>query len=387
MRNENLLINATRFFCTLAAGGILLLACGQNSQKYEEEMMARTEFGMAGPDLEYREITQSENGYYIWERVNPQQLYPHLLFMDKESGRVVPLCNKPDCTHEGRECNAYFPLFDFGKDGVDRHYIQYYDGKLYASGLSADDYVSLFEIKPDGSEWEISTKLFRTDYSSSGRWRSPEILIENGYVYFVDSRQNKMKLERMAIAGGTPEIVFEGDSEALYVDVFRMKNADDVIFFQVSFNMDGSLENAIEGLYCYDMLRGQCSLIKEGCCGPYSVRDGFVYYANTEGLCCYSIHDQTTNILNDQPMDVPNITLTNNFIILCDQMKDHSLILYDYEGKKAATVPNTLGLQWYFGGDSDMLFGQYAGAEGLGLCYLDLTRPLDELQWEELKAE
>ena len=119
--------------------------------------------------------------------------------------------------------------------------------------------------------------------------------------------------------------------------------------------------------------------------GRYSVHNVFVYHSSPEGLCRYSIQDQTTEILVDQPMNVPNITLTKDYIILCDQWEDGStLTLYDYEGKEITTVPNTLGLAWYFGGDSDMLFGE-CWNDYNSLCFLDLNRPVEELQWEELK--
>ena len=68
-------------------------------------------------------------------------------------------------------------------------------------------------------------------------------------------------------------------------------------------------------------------------------------------------------------------------------MADCVLNLYDYEGKKLTTVPNTLGMFWYFGGNSEILFGECRAEIGRKLCYLDLTRPLDELQWEELQAD
>ncbi|MDE5820227.1 MAG: DUF5050 domain-containing protein [Lachnospiraceae bacterium] len=386
MGKEIRVLTGVRFLCALMAGLFLLPACGKNGQKYAEKAAMGTESGMIASDFEYRKVTQSENGYYFWERLSPDQFCPRLMFMDKETGRVIPLCNRPDCTHEGRECNAYFPLFEFGKSGVDRDYLQYDEGSLYAAGLSSDDYVALFRIKADGSaEWEISTKLFRTDYSSTGHWRSPEILIADGYVYFVDSKQKRMRLERMSITGEMSEVVFEGDSAALYVDVFRMKNIDGLVFFQVASGVDDILENTADGLYCYNAVSGQCSLVKEGLLGSYSVQDGFVYYAAAEGLCCYSIRNQTTKILTDRPMDIPNITLTKDYIILCDQIADSALIVYDYEGNEIATIPNNVGLHWYFGGDSEMLFGECVDDIGLSLCFLNLRRPIAELRWEELR--
>ena len=90
-------------------------------------------------------------------------------------------------------------------------------------------------------------------------------------------------------------------------------------------------------------------------------------------------------ILTDQPMDVPNITLTNKYIILFDQIGDGILYIYDHEGKELAEVSSDLKPSWYFGGNSDMLFGECRGDESFRLCFMDLNRPFEELQWEGLK--
>ena len=375
-----------KIFCALAAGFFLLPACGKTKEGDKENAITDTGVFDIGPDFEYQFVAESENGYYFWECQNSDQFYPRLMFADKETGRIVPLCNKPDCIHEGKGCNAYFPEIDVETDGVNKQYLQYYEGNLYAVGLSSDDYVVFFRIKPDGSEWEISTKLYRTDYAETKHWRRPEVLISDGYVYFIDWKQKKQKLERVPIGGGTKEIIFEGDSDASAVDIYRMKSNGGSLFFEVMNYRDDISGDVVGRLYCYDSKDGQCNLIKE-LIGPYSVQNGFVYYANTEGFCRYSIKEQTTELLDDQPMNVPNITLTKDYIILCNQMEDHSLAIYDYEGNEIAIVSNTLGLRWYFGGSGDMLFGEFADDAGWKWCFLDLTRPLDELRWEELKAE
>ena len=385
MRKEIHFTSGIKLLCVLTAGLFLLSACGKTEEKDTDGADAPMESDEIGADFEYQFVAESENGYYFWERVRQDNLYPRLMFMDKESGRVVPLCNRPDCVHEGEECNAYFREVQDDGGGVHKQYLQYYGGNLYAVGLSEDAYVSLFRIKADGSaEWEISAKLYRTDYAATRRWESPEILIDGGYVYFVDWHQKIKKLERMPIDGGTSELVFEGDSDASAVDIYRIQSNDGSLFFQVMSYPGDIPENVVGALYCCDPATGQCNMVK-AFVGSYSVHNGFVYHSSSEGLCRYSIQDQTTEILADQPMNVPDITLTRDYIILCDQWADGStLTLYDYEGKEITTVPNTLGLAWYFGGDSDMLFGE-CWNDDTSLCFLDLNRPVAELQWEELK--
>ena len=100
---------------------------------------------------------------------------------------------------------------------------------LYAVGFSSDGYAALFRIKGDGSEWEISTKLYRTDYASANIWESPSVLINNGYVYFIDNKQTNMELERIPVGGGTAETVYEGDSHATFTDVHRLEGHDGAV--------------------------------------------------------------------------------------------------------------------------------------------------------------
>lgn len=379
--------SGVRLLCALTAGLFLLSACGKTEQKSANGADAPIESDFNASGFEYCHVTESEEGYYFWERMDQNHFYPRLMFMDKESGRVVPLCNKPDCGHDNEECNAYFPSVNVGGDGMSKDHIQYYDGSLYAVGFTSDDYVTLFRIKADGSEWETSTKLYRTDYASTGHWRTPDILIEDGYVYFNDRKQKKMKLVRVPIGGGAEEVLFEGDDDAVEVQIYRIKSSEDAVFFQAYIFSDESVEHAKGGLYQYDKTDGEYRLVKTELVQPYFVWNGCVYYGSSEGICCYSIQDGTVEILADQPIEVPYITLTKKYIILCDDMVDGYLIIYDYEGTQIAVVSCDLKPTWYFGGSSDLLFAECVRDNETRLCFLDLTRPVDELQWEELKAD
>ncbi|MCM1539426.1 MAG: DUF5050 domain-containing protein [bacterium] len=377
------------FFCMLTAGLFLLSACGKSEDNDIDAMSVSAKGDAIESDFEYQFVAESENGYYVWERTNQDRFYTRLLFMDKESGRTVPLCNKPDCAHEGKECNAYFTeLTSYQKGGIYKEYLQFYEGDLYAVGLSEDDYVSIYRIRADGSaEWEIRTKLYRTDYSATGRWSPPELLIDDGYVYFVDWYQKIQKLERMPLDGGVSEVLFEGDSGASAVNIYRIKSNGGTLFFQVTSYSDTLPGKAVGSVYCCDPSTGQCSFVKE-LFGPYSVNKGFVYYGNVEGLCRYSIQEGITEILADQPMNMPYMILTRDYIIRCDSGSDGStLTIYDYDGREITTVSNTLGLYWCFGGSSDMLFGEYADDRGSNLCFLNLNRPIGELRWEKLKVD
>lgn len=387
MRKKYHFTGGIKLLCVLAAGLFLLSACGKTEEESTEDAAAAKGSDEVEPDFAYQFVAESENGYYFWERMSRNQWYPRLMFMDRESGRVVPLCSRPDCAHEGEECNAYFRETHRDGGGVDKQYLQYYEGNLYAVGLSEDAYVVLFRIKADGSgEWETGAKLYRTDYAATGEWNTPDVLINDGYVYFTNRYRKVQRLERMPIGGGRSEDVFKGDSDASSVDIYRIKSNGGSLFFQVTSYRDDDPGNYKAAAYRYDPEAGQCSLIMEGFPGTFTVCDGFLYYCGSEGLCRYSIQDQTTEILVDQPMNMPTITLTRDYIIVCAHLDDGALTLYDYEGKKITTVPNIIGQHgiWYYGGNSDMLFGE-CWNDDTSLCFLDLNRPVKELRWEELK--
>lgn len=365
--------------CMLTAGIILLSACGQETGG-ETEM--KSEDIILSDFENYYAVAISENGYYYWEQMQVGSI-SQLMFLDRVSGKTVPLCNKPDCRHDNKNCNAYFGNIDVGVDGVDKEYLQYYDGSLYAVGCDQDDYVTLYRISADGSEWEDCTRLYKTDYSATGAWRTPSILIDDSRVYFIDNKQESMQLKSVGLDGKDEQIIFE-DEDGNNATVYRMKRSGKYLYYQVMIYFDDTYENYTGGLYQYDIATGQSNIIKGGLVGPYSVKDNKVYYGNEEGLCCYSIANQSTKILAEQSMQIPYITLTKEYIAVVDQMVDNAVTLYDYSGKKIASVHDETMVQ-YFGGDSELLFAECKNDEGsLVWSILKLDQIGENLHWEKL---
>lgn len=372
------------FLCVLAAGLFLLSACQKTEQGNVEGTVSAEGAGAVETDLEYYYVAESEHGYYRWKEIDIDSGFPMLMFTDKESGETVPLCNKPDCTHDSEECNACFPVMSaYTNTGMDAHYVQYYNDSLYIIGLGEDDYVTLYRVEADGSEWEESTRLYRTDYSATGHWRTPEILIADGYVYYIDYKQKSMTLTRMPVGGTKAEIIYEDDSDA-EVQIHRLKCRNGYVYFQVVTFPEGKYELHEAALYRYDTADGQYSLVKAGIYGSYSVWNDLVYYVDENGLFCYFTQAQTEKTVVDQPLDYPTVTLTEDYIVLCDFKGDGTLTFYDYEGKEAVTVSHDMELlALYYGGNSDMLFSEGVDDGALKMYFLDLKEPLDDIQWED----
>ena len=98
--------------------------------EYEEEKLDLDNYSLdyvfetdAQTEFVDGECAKTENGYYMWGCA----MIPNLCFIDSQTLKMVPLCNRPDCMHMDSECNAYYER-DLG-DGeyFDCNYIQYYN--------------------------------------------------------------------------------------------------------------------------------------------------------------------------------------------------------------------------------------------------------------------
>ena len=122
-------------------------------------------------------------------------------------------------------------------------------------------------------------------------------------------------------------------------------------------------------------------MVKEMLVVPYSVRGDQIYYGNEEGLCCYSMKNQTTEVLNDTSMKMPYITLTEEYIAIFDY-DGRELTLYHYDGEEIVSVcDENMSMCW--GGDSQRLFGETSDAEQSS-CWttLDITNTSGDMEWK-----
>ena len=188
-------------------------------------------------------IAESETSYYA-------SVDGCVYTKDKETGESVPLCNKPDCTHDERElnsdgsstCNAYFGAIQ---------QISYYKGKLYV--LSAN---TVYEIDASGS---TRKELLQTkEYIESS-------MVHRGYLYLAFSDyllapeeyteeelkdlRYQVKRYRLDQWDGKPEVVYEKKGEWGQINTmfaygnkayFSISRASEDLIYDV---VDHSLEN------------------------------------------------------------------------------------------------------------------------------------------------
>ena len=153
-----------KYICLLLA--ILLTGCSM-VPSYEHE--APTKYD-APAGREIGVMAQSDDwcyfklGEWIWQYNNAD-------------GTYKKLCGLPACTHEGTECNAYYPVSNpFEIEPI----LQVYDGELY---FAADDgdYV-LYKMDLEGDQRQRVQKLTSKGTENAASW----VVLHRDYVYTIE---------------------------------------------------------------------------------------------------------------------------------------------------------------------------------------------------------
>lgn len=113
----------------------------------------------------------------------PQRGVPVLMYTDRATGITLPLCGRPECTHDNESCNAYVGLQASG--------LCLYDGKLY--WLS--DGLTLTRMNPDGTGRETVTMVDR-QIVKMGMGGDATYVLHRGYVYIGGMKETVIGSER-----------------------------------------------------------------------------------------------------------------------------------------------------------------------------------------------
>lgn len=230
------------------------------------------------------DLAVSDNGYYISET-------QWITFMDKASGKYVPWCNRPDCTHEGEDCNAYFNGLSQGDLSYNLSYLQFYDGSLYTMGQKTDGSVSLCKISEDGSVRENYMNLCKVEPTAVGgegtHYRTPEICIHRGYVYYIMPLEATPTLRRMKLGTEEVEELFKLPEGGAMM--YRMRPYGDFVFFQGGDFTEEGISGMTSGIYAYNVENGELKLVKDGAISTYDVSGSTLYYTNSEGVSAYDL--------------------------------------------------------------------------------------------------
>ena len=118
---------------------LLLAACGKAPEAGKSSGEAAAENKTSEIVIEkqplnyFGEFAETPDGYYYG-------LGPLLYYCPRGGSRFVPVCGKPNCKHNDRNCNAYLPV---------RKPVEAYDGAIY-TGYDALDSNDCTKYFPDG---------------------------------------------------------------------------------------------------------------------------------------------------------------------------------------------------------------------------------------------
>lgn len=113
-------------------------------------------------------IANGENGVYIMKN-------EYVYYLDDGMDILIPLCGRPDCSHNSSDCNAYV------RDGG---FITFYDGYLYAfSGSFSEESCEIIRIDPDGSNHVSLIDLLEFAHGIGGDYARCWFMTE-GYCFF-----------------------------------------------------------------------------------------------------------------------------------------------------------------------------------------------------------
>lgn len=159
----------------------LLAGCSENNSKINTKQNADTYV----ENEDYQNflntsaaIAKVKNGYYFF---NELRLY----YFDSETKEAYPVCNKPNCNHNG-DCTAFFPIFNYYP-----FMLSYYNNSLYVWGWEEDGNTRhnyIYEISLDNYKRKKAVFLFDSTSTSSIYF-----IIHRGYVYYIKSNGNDLK--------------------------------------------------------------------------------------------------------------------------------------------------------------------------------------------------
>lgn len=277
-------------------------------------------------------VAQTKNGFYFLTGQN-------IMFFDATSKQIVPLCNRPNCSHDYREaqdCNASL----MGNDSIAMSYdtptIQYHEGDLYISGCDHEGYDCIYKISQDGSTREKYMKLYRsgmTNTTTESYRRYPSFLIHRGYVYYINEMEETQVIRRMKMGKDEAEVVYTPQGER--ATVYRMKAYGDYLVFQTG-NFAEDMINIEARICAYNVKTGELGTIVENVYNEYHIFDGKVYYTTQSEIRCYDMKTKEDVAIIEGNNGYYNFCLDDTYIYT---FEDGGILrVYTHDGEIKCTV-------------------------------------------------
>ena len=334
-------------------------------------------------------VAKTENGYYLWGK--GVEYFNYLMFFDLKTQKTVPVCNLPNCNHLDNSCNAYYPLGESDMGFICKSGLWYYEDYIYMIGYDAEDYLSLYRTKLDGSSREKYMQLYRADTTSQGvigsgeskQYTTPEVMIHRGYVYYINREEKNPKLRRIKLGGKQTEILYETNNIVYKTDgdkteLSYVRGYGDFVFFQRTSVFEEEYRE-LEGLYAYNTQTAEITFVSNSINRDFDIFENEIYYSTGEELCKFSIQTQKEEKIMDYPQGITNFSVDANYITI-HSSKDEKIRIYDrklnliYEYNEEANIDEN------YKGDENFLFAQFEGEKGR-------IRRLDKSKLKDNKAK
>lgn len=352
-------------------------------EAYNLEYKKETDFQ---PFFQWSYVAKSENGYYFWDDSYAQ--VDMLMFFDKGSQITVPLCNLPNCKHGKDEkydaCNAYFNENLEIRDYFYQWNTQYYEGDLYITGCDKDNYANIYKIAKDGSTREISCRMYKLESSDSSNTegadvmpgKAPNICIHRGDAYFINNDESIPKIRRVRLnSKEEPQIVYE--TSGVRPSLYRMEGYGDYIFFQAGNFIDETYLEIEGGIYAYNIITENISLVKKGAISSYIIQDSVLYYSTDTTVNRYNLVSQEDEEFVKTKDPYSDVMADNNYIYVTNSSNEISV--YDKDKTEICTV--SLKDCIYYYGDDEYLFAACSD----GVKILDKSALKDgKVEWKSL---
>lgn len=300
-------------------------------------------------------VAQSKQGYYFCDSRN-------LRFYDFKTKQVVPVCNRPNCTHDSKtspECNAIFHDYYLSYDI--RNGVRYYDGYLYMTACDEEGYDCLYRISLDGSTREKYMRLYRSGKtetttetiegtSTETHRRAPKFWIHRGYVYYINEMEKNPAIRRMKMGTDKEELIYrtEGERSALY----RMKAYGDYLLFQAG-NYSEDMIDVYADVYAYNTKTGELGKVVEGVYNEYHIYGDKLYYATATEIRSYDMKTKEDIAIITGNSGYYSFCIDDNYIYTYD---DKSMLqVYTHEGKTVCSVTDDKMRYFYYVNDGRLL--------------------------------
>lgn len=274
--------------------GLILSACQLSETEYLASLGEETDtyVNFKGNNTEF----MTDKGVYLWSNDGE---YATLQYVDFEKGKPVPVCDKVNCSHESKECNANLkaPVMQMCA----------YGDYIYVIGNNEDATARvLYRFSFDGSVKEELLPLTYLDENDIGQPCSYQFIVYKGYGYLVQnntsedlSKEYDVTLQKIRLEkSGKVEDVFT--LKGLDNMMFLGKTDDEGIYIQYAHLKSEKSMESQEDYYYYNVNTGKTTLISElEGKGLKGVKGDIIYYSyvlenDNQGLyCAYNIKDKT----------------------------------------------------------------------------------------------